>query len=38
MKVLFVIDMQEEYVGKDNRYGYDSADLKIRKPHLLNPE
>lgn len=27
MKALLVIDMQEEYVGKDNRYGYDSADL-----------
>ncbi len=27
MKALFVIDMQEEYVGKDNRYGYDSEDL-----------
>ena len=27
MKAVFVIDMQEEYVGIGNRYGYDSANL-----------
>lgn len=27
MRTLFVIDMQEEYVGAENRYGYDSSSL-----------
>ena len=27
MRALFVIDMQEEYVGQGNRYGYDSSVL-----------
>lgn len=27
MKALFVVDMQEEYVGLGNRYGYDSSTL-----------
>lgn len=33
MKALFVIDMQEDYVGSKNRYGYHSADLvgKVNK-------
>lgn len=27
MKALFVVDMQEEYVGVNNKYGYDSVNL-----------
>lgn len=30
MRALFVIDMQEEYVGKGNRYGYDTSTLISR--------